>query len=284
MLVFTYANIQLKKAKELYTAQVKYLLQRPKSCKLKTKRYCYTMSKSKHKSVKKPAKLIRSQKYQSIAAVVVIVAAAVLGYFLFIASHAASPSASSEAESGTLSGTACKVTSTGASGTSTNNAVQFGGTACTVTTGNSLCGFKTGAGPTHSKVMVIWEENEDSSSIIGNSSLPYFDNTIVKSCGLATNYSSYTHNSLPNYLTMTSGVPYDYDGFPGDCTPPSACSTITNQSIFSQLDKVGPNNWKGYAESMPSPCYTNNSGNYAARHKSFKQLCNIFNCHAKPSE
>jgi len=88
-------------------------------------------TKSKARLAKKTIKLARTPKYQSIAAIVVVVAAAVLGYFLFIASHAASPYVSVEAVNGTLGGSACKVTSTGASGGSTNNAVQFGGTACT---------------------------------------------------------------------------------------------------------------------------------------------------------
>src|ERR1700722_10917848 len=104
------------------------------------------MSKSKPKAskkIKKAAKLIKTPKYQSIAAIIVIIAAAILGYFLFINSHAASPFTNTEAESGTLAGSACKVTNT-TSGASGNAFVSFGGSNCSTTTGNSLCGFKTG--------------------------------------------------------------------------------------------------------------------------------------------
>ena len=76
---------------------------------------------------------------QYFAGFIIVIAAVILGYLLFIASHAASPSASSEAESGNLSGSACKVTSTGASGGTTNNAVQFGGSSCGSTC-TSNCG------------------------------------------------------------------------------------------------------------------------------------------------
>src|SRR5579864_701106 len=83
------------------------------------------MAKPNTKLVKKTTNIVKTPKYQTIAAIVIIVAAAILGYFLFIASHASTPFVSIEAESGTLdnSGNAIKITDTTASG---NSAVQFG--------------------------------------------------------------------------------------------------------------------------------------------------------------
>src|SRR5579863_429878 len=84
------------------------------------------------KSDSKTIKLARNPKYQSIAAVIVILAAAILGYLLFSASHAASPYATSEAESGTLTGAACTQSSSGASN---NSYVLFGGSCSTSSSG-----------------------------------------------------------------------------------------------------------------------------------------------------
>src|ERR1700681_1776727 len=101
------------------------------------------MSKTKHKSVKKTAKLIKNSKYQTIAAVVVIVVAAALGYFLFIASHAAAPFTSVEAENGTLTGSgnnaATKIT--GDSAASGSAYVRFGSSpGYNIPTCNAYCG------------------------------------------------------------------------------------------------------------------------------------------------
>lgn len=115
--------------------------------------------------------------------------------------------------------------------------------------------------PTTSKVMVIAEENRDASSIIGSSSAPYI-NSVANECGLATNYSAINHPSLPNYMALTSGLPY---GAPwtSDCDAGGACLT-GNNSIFQQV----PNS-KGYAESMSSNCQFNSSGEYATKHNPF---------------
>ena len=47
-------------------------------------------------------------------------------------------------------------------------------------------------------------ENEESSSLIGNSAAPYI-NGLAAGYGLATQYYAVSHPSLPNYLTLTAG-------------------------------------------------------------------------------
>lgn len=125
-----------------------------------------------------------------------------------------------------------------------------------------LCGFASGA-PAIDKVMVIWEENQGYSSIIGSSSAPYL-NQVAHSCGLATNYRSSTHPSLPNYLTNTSGVSYARSPFNKDCSPGGSCLSRA-PSIFGQETAAGQQ-WRGYAESMPKPCDPVTNHVYAARH------------------
>ena len=125
--------------------------------------------------------------------------------------------------------------------------------------GNQFCGTKHGA-PTTTKLMVIYEENADASSIYGSSSVPNV-NTYAADCGSAQNYQSLTHPSLPNYMASTSGVSYASSPWTGDCDPGGSCLTA-NDNIFHQ---VGPTRWKAYAESMSANC--SHSGDaYASKH------------------
>ena len=179
-----------------------------------------------------------------------------------LGSHAATPYASVTADKGTLSSGATAKTCSGASN---GSCAVFG----SVKTGNALCGFKTGS-PAISKVMIIWEENESSSSIIGNSSVPYM-NQVANDCGYANNYWALTHPSLPNYMAMTSGVSYASSPWNGDCIPSDSGCTTSNASIFSQLGS----NWKSYAETMPSNCGPDNSGSYAPKHNPAVYYTNI---------
>ena len=89
--------------------------------------------------------------------------------------------------------------------------------------------------------------------------------------GLATNYSSITHPSLPNYLAITSG---STDGISTDCNPPSAGCIVNANNIATEISNSG-RSWKEYAESMPSNCYMYNSGNYVTKHNPFIYYNNI---------
>jgi len=121
------------------------------------------------------------------------------------------------------------------------------------------CGTVTTA-PTYSHVIWIWMENHSSSDIIGSTQAPYI-NSVASECGLATNYHSISHPSLPNYVGATSGLSgRDIKTFDSDCSPSKKCSTSA-PSIFGQGET-----WKSYEESMPSNCDKANSGEYAVRH------------------
>jgi len=122
------------------------------------------------------------------------------------------------------------------------------------------CGTQSKPG-TYKHVIWIWMENKSSSTIIGSSQAPYLNKTLVKDCGLATNYHNVTHPSLPNYIAATSGLALSaVQGFLPDCSPGGSCQTSA-RSIFGQGET-----WKSYEESMPSACDHSNSGTYAVRH------------------
>jgi phosphatidylinositol-3-phosphatase len=115
------------------------------------------------------------------------------------------------------------------------------------------CGVTASA--TYDHVVWILLENEGY-SVVGSSSAPYL-NALSSECGLATNYLAVGHPSLPNYIALTSG---STQGISSDGEPSEYPLTVP--SIFSQLGE----NWRAYAESMPSSCDRVTSGTYAARH------------------
>ena len=125
--------------------------------------------------------------------------------------------------------------------------------------GNRYCGTKGGT-PTTMKLMVIYEENHDASSIYGSSSAPNI-NMYASDCGSAQNYLALTHPSLPNYMASTSGLSYATSPWNGDCDPGGTCLT-NNNNIFNQ---VGPEGWKAFAESMSASC-SNTGDAYASKH------------------
>jgi hypothetical protein len=141
----------------------------------------------------------------------------------------------------------------------------------------AMCGTATKA-PTYKHVVIIMEENFSYSSIVGSSSAPYINNTVIKSCGLATDYHNITHNSLPNYIGLTDGEsvsqlkPYD-----NDCLPGAGCEVAATQNnLFNEVATKG--NWKAYDESMPSACDKSDSGNYAPKHNPAVYYLDIKNC------
>jgi phosphatidylinositol-3-phosphatase len=134
------------------------------------------------------------------------------------------------------------------------------------------CGTQTKPG-TYKHVIWIWMENKSSSTIIGSSQAPYLNKTLVKDCGLATNYHNVTHPSLPNYIAATSGLALSaVTGFLPDCSPGGSCQTSA-RSIFGQGET-----WKSYEESMPSACDHSNSGNYAVRHNPAVYYTTLHGC------
>lgn len=116
------------------------------------------------------------------------------------------------------------------------------------------------------------DENKTNSDIIGNSDAPYL-NSLINKYSLATNYSAMNHPSLPNYLAITSG---STDGITTDCNPPSAGCIVNVVNIADEIQSSG-RTWMEYAESMPSNCYTLNSGNYATKHNPFIYYSDIIN-------
>ncbi len=120
-------------------------------------------------------------------------------------------------------------------------------------------------------IFVVVMENHSYSQIWNSSSAPYITQ-LGKSYARATNYHALDYPSLPNYLDLYGGSNY---GITTDCKPSSTCHiNATNLADNLEANRL---TWKGYMESMPTPCTLNNVNNYAPRHDPFIYFDNIRN-------
>jgi len=121
-------------------------------------------------------------------------------------------------------------------------------------------------GPTVSikTVFMIVMENNDWSTIRGNSSAPYINNTLLPQASFATQYFNPpgNHPSEPNYLWLEAGTNF---GVSND-NPPSDNHQNTTAHLVTQLQNAGLS-WKAYEESIDgNACPLVDSYPYATRH------------------
>lgn len=122
--------------------------------------------------------------------------------------------------------------------------------------------------PTFKHVFIVVEENNNYSSVVGNSSMPYL-NSLANIYGLATQYYANTHPSIGNYFMLTTGkIITNNDSFTG---------TVTADNIVRHLLTAGKT-WKSYEESLPYAGYTQpDTGNYARRHCPLSYFSDVVN-------
>ena len=126
--------------------------------------------------------------------------------------------------------------------------------------------------PASSHVFVVVEENHSYESVIGNTSMPYF-NSLAQKYGLATQYYANSHYSIPNYMWLAAGA---YVTMSDNTT-----SKFTVDNIVPHLLVAGKT-WKEYAESLPYAGYTGyNTGYYVERHDPFAYFTDVANSSQK---
>jgi phosphatidylinositol-3-phosphatase len=100
--------------------------------------------------------------------------------------------------------------------------------------------------PAFSHIYVIVMENHEYGSIVGSSKAPYI-NALIRSHGLATNYTAVSHPSEPNYLALWGGSTFGVhdDG-------------IHNLAARNLADQLGTHHktWHVYAQDLPGVCST----------------------------
>ena len=122
--------------------------------------------------------------------------------------------------------------------------------------------------PTFNHVFVVLEENTNYASVIGNSSMPYF-NSLASQYGLATQYYANTHPSIGNYFMLTTGqILTNNDSF---------ANTVTADNVVRHLLLAGKT-WKAYEEGLPGVGYIKpDVGKYARRHCPLSYFSDVVN-------
>ena len=115
--------------------------------------------------------------------------------------------------------------------------------------------------PAFDHIFVVIMENHGYGEIIGNPDAPFI-NQLANGHGVAANYVSVAHPSLPNYLALVSGSTF---GIRSDCTD----CLVSARSLADTVEASG-RTWKTYAEGLPRPGYLGAfSGRYAKKHDPF---------------
>lgn len=99
--------------------------------------------------------------------------------------------------------------------------------------------------PQSNHVVVVLEENESYSAVIGSASMPYL-NGLASQNALATQYYANVHPSIGNYFMLTAGQLVTSND--------SLNTTVNVDNIVRHLLTAGKT-WKSYAESIPSVGY-----------------------------
>jgi phosphatidylinositol-3-phosphatase len=115
--------------------------------------------------------------------------------------------------------------------------------------------------PAFDHIFIVIMENHGYDEIIGSADASYI-NELAAKYGVATNYVSVAHPSLPNYLALTGGSTF---GLTTDCTD------CFQQAPNLVVDRVVPSGrtWRGYMESLPSPGFVGDSYPYMQKHDPF---------------
>ena len=140
----------------------------------------------------------------------------------------------------------------------------------------SPCGVVATPPQTYEHVVWVFFENHSYNQVVGSGAARFFNRKLIPACGLATNYQTITHPSLPNYIAATSGLSGGALGpFRHNCNAVGPCR-IRATSLFEQAPS-----WGAYAESMRRPCTHWFTGLYAASHNPAVYYRNLADCAAR---
>src|SRR6202161_2077354 len=101
--------------------------------------------------------------------------------------------------------------------------------------------------PRSSHVWMITEENHSLEDVVGSSQMPYY-NQLIKQYGLATQFYSDQHSSLPALMWYVAGAAVETNNDTVSCNH-------TNDNVMRELLKHGDYTWRSYQEDMPSAGY-----------------------------
>lgn len=128
------------------------------------------------------------------------------------------------------------------------------------------CGFAPTPASGVRHVVWIWLENHSYGEVVGGTGseareeAPYLNGVLRPACGLATDYHSVSHPSLPNYVAAVTG---GTQHLTNDCKP-SQCP-VRAKSLFTVL-RSHHKSWRAFVESMPRNCALAGRGAYDIVH------------------
>ena len=125
--------------------------------------------------------------------------------------------------------------------------------------------------PRSSHVWMITEENHSYEDVVGNSQMPYY-NQLIQRYGLAAQFYSDQHSSLPALMWLVAGAPVTPNNDTTSCQH-------SQDNVVRELLKRGYT-WRSYQENMPYAGYTGLYGgtnnDYYRRHNpliDFTDVC-----------
>lgn len=125
--------------------------------------------------------------------------------------------------------------------------------------------------PRSSHVWILTEENHSYEQVVGNSEMPYY-NQLIHQYGLATQFYSDQHSSLPALMWFAAGAQVETDNDTVSCKH-------SEDNVVRELLKQGYS-WKSYQENIPSAGYQGLYGGtdstYVRRHNplvDFTDVC-----------
>jgi len=122
--------------------------------------------------------------------------------------------------------------------------------------------------PRSSHVWVIGEENHSLEEVVGNSKMPYY-NHLIHEYGLATQFYSNQHSSLPALMWFVAGAPVTGNNNTVSCNH-------DNDNVVRELLRQGYT-WRSYQQNLPSAGYQGlYGGSYYRRHNpliDFTDVC-----------
>ena len=114
--------------------------------------------------------------------------------------------------------------------------------------------------PDFTHIVVIFFENREFDSVIGNLAMPNY-NQYASENTLLTQYYAVAHPSLPNYIAVFGG---DTFKIKSDCTK----CFVKAPSLADQIEASG-RTWRAYLEGMPRPCFVGSTASYVQKHNPF---------------
>jgi hypothetical protein len=111
--------------------------------------------------------------------------------------------------------------------------------------------------PRSSHVWIITEENHSYEYVVGSSQMPYY-NQLIAQYGLATQFYSDQHSSLPALMWFVAGAPIETDNDTVSCKH-------DDDNILRELLRRGYR-WRSYQENMP---YAGFQGLYGGEHNTY---------------